>query len=198
MCARHAPTLDQTKLDRTGLVPVFAFAPRCNIGPARSRETPKGVICEWPAKSVQNHSSLDAFGFGDRMGSVFALPDHFGSLKEFTSAGEKTGSFYPLPGLETASVGPISKLPVSVRLVLESVLRNYDGKKSPNKTSVRRPIGSLMHGARCGNFAGLNLMGYSPHSFLRARRIIFPEWIMSDHDSLTKGNYDKSGTTTAV
>ena len=37
--------------------------------------------------------------------------------------------YYSLPALEAAGVGPISRLPVSIRLVLESVLRNYDGKK---------------------------------------------------------------------
>ena len=37
--------------------------------------------------------------------------------------------YYSLPALEAAGVGPISKLPVSIRLVLESVLRNCDGKK---------------------------------------------------------------------
>ena len=41
----------------------------------------------------------------------------------------KRGRFYSLPALEKAGVGPISKLPVSIRLVLESVLRNCDGKK---------------------------------------------------------------------
>lgn len=37
--------------------------------------------------------------------------------------------FYSLPALETAGVGPVSSLPVSIRIVLEAVLRNYDGKK---------------------------------------------------------------------
>ena len=41
----------------------------------------------------------------------------------------KDGSFYSLPALEKAGVGPISKLPVSIRIVLESVLRNCDGKR---------------------------------------------------------------------
>ncbi|MDE1171858.1 MAG: aconitate hydratase AcnA [Verrucomicrobium sp.] len=39
------------------------------------------------------------------------------------------GHYYSLPALEKAGVGPISKLPVSIRIVLESVLRNYDGKR---------------------------------------------------------------------
>jgi aconitate hydratase len=37
--------------------------------------------------------------------------------------------FYSLPALEKAGLGPISRLPVSIRIVLESVLRNCDGKK---------------------------------------------------------------------
>ena len=41
----------------------------------------------------------------------------------------KAGKFYSLSALEESSVGKISRLPVSIRIVLESVLRNYDGKK---------------------------------------------------------------------
>ena len=37
--------------------------------------------------------------------------------------------YYSLPALQAEGVGPISRLPVSIRLVLESVLRNCDGKK---------------------------------------------------------------------
>src|SRR6266536_278904 len=39
------------------------------------------------------------------------------------------GTMYSLPQLEKAGIGPVSKLPVSLRLVLESVLRNCDGKR---------------------------------------------------------------------
>ncbi|HKO58933.1 MAG TPA: aconitate hydratase [Thermoanaerobaculia bacterium] len=39
------------------------------------------------------------------------------------------GQFYSLPKLEKAGVGAVSKLPVSIRIVLESVLRNVDGRK---------------------------------------------------------------------
>ncbi len=53
----------------------------------------------------------------------------FDSLQTFTTAAGKTGQFYALPQLEEAGVGPISRLPVSLRIVLESVLRNYDGQK---------------------------------------------------------------------
>src|SRR5262249_7556283 len=40
-----------------------------------------------------------------------------------------TGDYYSLPQLEKEGLGAISKLPVSVRIVLESVLRFYDGKR---------------------------------------------------------------------
>src|SRR6266516_1284180 len=52
-----------------------------------------------------------------------------GSLQEFRTAGGRTGRFYSLPALEKAGMGKISRLPVSIRIVLESVLRNCDGKK---------------------------------------------------------------------
>ena len=53
----------------------------------------------------------------------------FDSLQSFTFGDGQVGKFYSLPQLEKAEVGPISKLPVSLRIVLESVLRNYDGKR---------------------------------------------------------------------
>jgi aconitate hydratase A / 2-methylisocitrate dehydratase len=53
----------------------------------------------------------------------------FNSLQSFNPSTGKTGQFYSLPQLEKEAVGPISRLPVCLRIVLESVLRNYDGKK---------------------------------------------------------------------
>src|SRR5258708_747376 len=41
----------------------------------------------------------------------------------------KRARFYSLPALEEAGIAPISRLPISIRIVLESVLRNCDGKK---------------------------------------------------------------------
>ena len=55
--------------------------------------------------------------------------DLFGTLQKFALGENKSGQFYSLPALEQAGVGPISRLPVSIRIVLESVLRNFDGKK---------------------------------------------------------------------
>ena len=53
----------------------------------------------------------------------------FNTLQTFDLGNGKSGQFYSLPALEAAGVGPISKLPVSIRIVLESVLRNCDGLK---------------------------------------------------------------------
>src|SRR6187455_2678862 len=53
----------------------------------------------------------------------------FNSLQTFSLAGGRSGKFYSLPQLEKEGVAPISQLPVSIRIVLESVLRNCDGKK---------------------------------------------------------------------
>ncbi len=53
----------------------------------------------------------------------------FDTRKQFDLGSGQNGTFYSLPQLEKAGVGPVSKLPVSIRLVLESVLRNCDGKR---------------------------------------------------------------------
>jgi aconitate hydratase len=53
----------------------------------------------------------------------------FDALQTFELSKGQPGQFYSLPQLERAGVGPISTLPISVRLVLESVLRNCDGRR---------------------------------------------------------------------
>ena len=50
------------------------------------------------------------------------------TLQEFNISGKKA-KFYSLPALEKSLGAKISRLPVSIRVVLESVLRNVDGKK---------------------------------------------------------------------
>ena len=61
----------------------------------------------------------------------------FNTLQEFKMASGKTGKFYSLPVLEKALGVKISRLPVSMRIVLESVLRNCDGKKV-NESNIRQ------------------------------------------------------------
>src|ERR1700694_598092 len=53
----------------------------------------------------------------------------FNTLQQFRTASGVTGRYYSLPALEKAGLGKISRLPVSIRIVLESILRNCDGKK---------------------------------------------------------------------
>src|SRR6516164_901101 len=51
------------------------------------------------------------------------------TIRSFNAGRGKEGFYYSLPVLEETGVGKISRLPVSIRIVLESVLRNCDGKK---------------------------------------------------------------------
>jgi len=53
----------------------------------------------------------------------------FNTHQTFKLANGGSGKMYSIPALETAGLGKVSRLPVSIRIVLESVLRNYDGKK---------------------------------------------------------------------
>ena len=51
------------------------------------------------------------------------------TLKNFKITETRKGKFYSLPALEKKLGVNLSRLPVSIRIVLESVLRNCDGKK---------------------------------------------------------------------
>ncbi|MDQ3115142.1 MAG: aconitate hydratase [Verrucomicrobiota bacterium] len=61
------------------------------------------------------------------------MPNEFNTLKKFDAGNGKQASLHSLPALEEQGIGPISRLPVSIRIVLESVLRNCDGKKVGRK-----------------------------------------------------------------
>ncbi len=54
--------------------------------------------------------------------------DPFGAVRTFT-ANDTEYTYWSLPALEEAGVGHISRLPVCLRIVLESVLRNLDDEK---------------------------------------------------------------------
>src|ERR1700736_1547118 len=54
-------------------------------------------------------------------------------IRSFDAGGGKKGIYYSLPELEEAGIGKVSRLPVSIRIILESVLRNCDGKKVADK-----------------------------------------------------------------
>jgi aconitate hydratase len=57
------------------------------------------------------------------------MSDAFHTRQEFNLGNGKKGTLFSLPALEKQGVGPVSRLPISIRIVLESVLRNCDGKR---------------------------------------------------------------------
>ena len=61
------------------------------------------------------------------------MNDEFKTLRKFDAGKGREGFLYSLPALEEQGIGKISRLPVSIRIVLESVLRNCDGKKVRRK-----------------------------------------------------------------
>ncbi len=54
-------------------------------------------------------------------------PQH--TRQPFRCASGRPGVLHSLPALEAAGIGPISRLPVSLRIVLESMLRHLDGRR---------------------------------------------------------------------
>src|SRR3982750_4964397 len=61
----------------------------------------------------------------------------FNTRQTFRTGDGSEGVLYSLPQLETEGLGMISRLPVCLRIVLESVLRNFDEGKSISEASVR-------------------------------------------------------------
>ncbi|HTK26094.1 MAG TPA: aconitate hydratase [Pyrinomonadaceae bacterium] len=61
----------------------------------------------------------------------------FNTRQTFTTGDGRQGALYSLPQLEKEGIGKISRLPVSIRIVLESVLRNFDDGKRVNEANVR-------------------------------------------------------------
>ncbi|MBI3917192.1 MAG: aconitate hydratase AcnA [Betaproteobacteria bacterium] len=53
----------------------------------------------------------------------------FDSLRPFSLSSGKIGKYYSLAALEAAGLGKVSRMPVCLRVVLESLLRNCDGKR---------------------------------------------------------------------
>src|SRR3989449_679761 len=61
------------------------------------------------------------------------MKDEFNTLTKFDAGNGREGFLDSLPALEEQGIEKISRLPVSIRIVLESVLRNCDGKKVRRK-----------------------------------------------------------------
>ena len=62
----------------------------------------------------------------------------FNTRQTFKTGDGKDGVFYSLPQLEKEGLGAISRLPISIRIVLESVLRNFDGGKKVSEDAVKQ------------------------------------------------------------
>src|SRR6186997_211169 len=57
----------------------------------------------------------------------------FGTLQSFDAGHGRRAQFHSLPHLEKSGLAPVSKLPVSIRIVLEAVLRHCDGVRVTDK-----------------------------------------------------------------
>ncbi len=62
----------------------------------------------------------------------------FNTRQTFKTGDGSEGVFYSLPQLEKENIGTISRLPISIRIVLESVLRNFDDGKKVSEEAVRQ------------------------------------------------------------
>jgi aconitate hydratase len=72
----------------------------------------------------------------------------FNTRQSFKTGSGRDGVFYSLPQLEKEGIGNISRLPISIRIVLESVLRNFDGGKKISEEAVRQTAGWAAVGER--------------------------------------------------
>jgi aconitate hydratase len=63
--------------------------------------------------------------------------DRCGAVQSFAPAPGTAGRLYSLPALEKVGFGAVSRMPVCLRVILEAVLRNCDGKRVHEK-DVRR------------------------------------------------------------
>src|ERR1051326_4909164 len=61
------------------------------------------------------------------------MHDEFKTLRKFDAGKGSEAFFYSLPALEEQGIGKLSRLPVSIRIVRDSVLKNGDGKKVRRK-----------------------------------------------------------------
>ena len=71
------------------------------------------------------------------VGPTYMTHNLFNTRQAFTTGSGSEGVFYSLPQLEKEGIGKISRLPVSIRIVLESVLRNFDDGKKVSEANIR-------------------------------------------------------------
>jgi aconitate hydratase len=61
----------------------------------------------------------------------------FNTRQTFKTGTGEDGTFYSLPQLEAEGIAKVSCLPISIRIVLESVLRNFDEGKKVSEDNVK-------------------------------------------------------------
>jgi aconitate hydratase len=61
----------------------------------------------------------------------------FNTRQAFTTGDGSEGVLYSLPQLELEGIGKISRLPISIRIVLEAVLRNFDDGRRVGEGHVK-------------------------------------------------------------
>jgi len=65
----------------------------------------------------------------------------FETRKTFVCGDGSEATYYSIPQLASAGIGDVSRLPISIRIVLESVLRNFDEGKKVGENHVRALAG---------------------------------------------------------
>ena len=65
----------------------------------------------------------------------------FNTRRTFKTGTGEDGVFYSLPQLEAEGIAKVSCLPISIRIVLESVLRNFDEGVKVSEENIRRLAG---------------------------------------------------------
>ncbi|KAG0162041.1 hypothetical protein DFQ30_004264, partial [Apophysomyces sp. BC1015] len=125
---------DGTKFDE--VVIEYPIGHKRRRHPVADRQVPHESCAALRRQAAQRHCRRLARpgpprGDARQRGNTMAHNLHK-TLKEFDSGSGK-GKYYSLPQLGKALGIKIERLPVSIRIVLESVLRNYDGKKISEK-----------------------------------------------------------------
>ncbi len=106
---------------------------------------PAGHPCHAQSSLVHSRSVPMPKTTSPRQAHAFAA-----TRKTFKTASGREGTFYSLPALARAYPN-VKRLPVSIRIVLESVLRNCDGKKVTRRACAQLANWQPKRSAHRGN-----------------------------------------------
>src|SRR5437667_429095 len=118
----------------------------------------------------------------------------FETLQSFDLGNGANGAFYSLPQLEKAGLGPVSKLPVSIRLVLESVLRNREryqflkwGMQAFDTFKVVPPGIGIVHQVNL-EYLAKGVLANPSHNGAPATTVYFPDTLVGTDSHTTMIN----------